>query len=224
MIDVTTRPMTLPSVSSSTPCLGVLYVVAAPSGTGKTSLTRALLQTVPDIDISISCTTRPKRPGEEHGKHYFFVTTDEFERMIAEQAFLEYAEVFGHYYGTSKQWVEKHLQAGKDVILEIDWQGAQQVRRVFPQSVHIFILPPSAALLRQRLHTRQQDSVAVIEQRLAAASNEVTHYAEFDYIVVNDQFDVALADLQMIIKANRLQRSRQVVKYARLLAELIQNR
>ncbi len=196
-------------------------MIAAPSGAGKTSLTRALVQTTSQLQISISHTTRGKRADEQHGVHYWFVDPDEFKTMIQAEAFLEYAQVFGHYYGTSRQWVEEQLQAGIDVILEIDWQGARQVQALFPSSCSIFIIPPSPELLRERLQTRRQDASAVIEQRLAGASAEVAHYPEFDYLVVNDVFEKALGDLQAIIHANRLKREKQVVKHVKLLAELI---
>ena len=203
---------------------GTLYVIAAPSGTGKTSLTSALIKSMPNIVISISHTTRPQRPGEQQNKDYFFVTESQFEQMIAAEEFLEHAKVFGNYYGTTRQWVEKRLERGIDIILEIDWQGAEQVRNLFPESVQIFILPPSAELLRQRLQTRKQDSPEVIETRLAAASKEVAHYGYFDYLVVNDIFGVALNDLQAIVKAHRLLRKSQSVRYAKLLAQLMQNK
>lgn len=200
---------------------GTLYVIAAPSGAGKTSLTRALAQSMPQLQISVSHTTRSKRADEQQGVHYWFVSQDEFKGMIQKEAFLEHAQVFGHYYGTSRQWVEEQLQAGVDVILEIDWQGARQVQLLFPSSRSIFILPPSFELLQQRLETRQQDEQSIIEQRLAGASAEVAHYPEFDYLVVNDVFANALSDLQAIIRANRLKREKQVGKYVKLLAELI---
>ncbi|HVV68091.1 MAG TPA: guanylate kinase [Gammaproteobacteria bacterium] len=202
--------------------MGTLYVIAAPSGTGKTSLTSALVRTLHDIKISISHTTREQRPGEQHGVHYWFVSIAEFKAMLAQDIFLESAEVFGNYYGTSRHWVLQQLESGTDVILEIDWQGAQQVRKLFPQSVSIFILPPSADLLRKRLQTRQQDHVEVIEKRLAAAASEVAHYREFDYLVVNDSFDDALLDMQAIVRANRLILSKQLQRNQKLLAELQQ--
>ncbi len=209
--------------TSSTPIItGTLYVIAAPSGTGKTSLTSALVRTLTHIKISISHTTREQRPGEQHGVHYWFTSVAEFKKMIAENEFLEYAEVFGNYYGTSKQWVAQQLKSGLDVVLEIDWQGAQQVRKIFPQSLSIFILPPSADLLRKRLQTRKQDSAAIIEKRLAESANEVAHYHEFDFLVVNDNFDDALLDIQAIVRANRLKLSNQSLRWQKLLAELQQ--
>ncbi len=202
--------------------MGTLYVIAAPSGGGKTSLVNALVKTLPDIRISVSHTTRPKRPGEEHGVHYWFVpSAPEFEEMIAEGIFLEHAQVFNYYYGTSGHWVEENLREGIDIILEIDWQGAQQIRKKFPHSVSIFILPPSLDLLRERLLSRNQDHPEVIERRLTAASSEMSHYHEFDYLVINDVFDLALADLQTIVRANRLMTNRQAFKHRELLENLL---
>lgn len=223
MLDEETTVEKKPMTTHQAIIPGTLYVIAAPSGAGKTSLTTALIKTLPNIGISVSHTTRSPRPGEEHAKDYFFVPTAEFEAMIASGDFLEYAQVFGNYYGTTHRWVENRLQQGWDVILEIDWQGARQVRQLFPQSVQIFILPPSANLLKQRLCNRKQDELNVIEQRLAAASEEVAHYRDFDYIVVNDVFDSALQDLQAIITATRLKTAMQTQKHAKLLAELIKS-
>jgi guanylate kinase len=222
LADPETAQQTRMQTSPPPVLMGTLYVVAAPSGTGKTSLTSALVRTLPEIKISISHTTREQRPGEQHGVHYWFVSATEFKEMLAVDAFLENAEVFGNYYGTSRLWVLQQLQSGMDVILEIDWQGAQQVRKLFPHSVSIFILPPSADLLRKRLQTRQQDHADVIEKRLAAAASEVTHYQEFDYLVVNDSFDDALLDMQAIVRANRLKLPKQLLRWQKLLAELQQ--
>lgn len=168
--------------------IGTLYVIAAPSGAGKTSLVKALINTLPDVKVSVSYTTRQKRPQEKEGVDYHFVDETEFETMIANGTFLEHAKVFGYYYGTSRHWVEKHLQAGEDVILEIDWQGAYQIRQQFAQSISIFILPPSFDLLRERLLYRNQDNPEVIERRLAAAVSEMKHYQEFDYLIINAAF------------------------------------
>jgi guanylate kinase len=201
--------------------IGTLFVLTAPSGTGKTTLANALLASTGGMCRSISYTTRPCRSGEEPGVHYWFVNQDEFAAMIRDGAFIEYACVFNNYYGTSKQQVAQHLQAGEDVILAIDWQGAAQIRQQFPTAITIFILPPSRALLQQRLQGRQQDEQAVIATRLSAASDEVTHFNEFDYLIINDVFTEALADLQAIVRANRLSQRRQSVKYAGLLAEWI---
>jgi len=199
---------------------GTLYIIAAPSGTGKTSLAKALVRDMKDMQTSISYTTRPQRPGEQDGVHYFFIDKAEYDRMVRAGEFLEHAQVFGNWYGTSKQQVTDFLSAGKDVILAIDWQGAKQIQELYADSVSIFVLPPSADLLLERLHTRKQDNDAIIEQRMAGVSGEVSHYNEFNYLIVNDQFEVALADLQAIVRANRLQQKRQSSKYARLLAEL----
>ena len=210
--------------SSNQTMSGTLFIVAAPSGTGKTSLTHALVNSLQDIEISISHTTRVQRPGEQHGVHYWFVNPDEFGTMIEEGMFLEYAKVFDYYYGTSKHWVEERLKSGVDVILEIDWQGAEQVCKLFGNALSIFILPPSLSLLRQRLQFRQQDAEVIIERRLAGVKEEVSHYQSFDYIVINDVFEVALNDLISIVRAHRLLRAKQALKYAPLLAELIGTR
>src|SRR5687767_11669880 len=167
---------------------GLLFTVSAPSGAGKTSLVKALVQRNPSVRISISHTTRAKRPGEVDAQDYFFVSKGEFMKRVSAGGFLEHAEVFGNYYGTSQQAVDELLKQGYDVILEIDWQGAAQVRRLRPEVVSIFILPPSRAVLEQRLRGRGQDSEAVITQRLAAARGEISHYAESDYLIINDDF------------------------------------
>lgn len=203
--------------------LGTLYVVAAPSGAGKTSLVDALVKSIDNIKISISYTTRPKRPLETEGVNYHFVSPAEFEKMIATKAFLEYANVFGNHYGTGKMWVEQQLQAGFDVILEIDWQGAQQIRQLFPQCVGIFILPPSLQILKQRLEVRNQDTEAIITKRLAEAKTEMSHYAEFDYLLVNDVFAETLADLQVIVQAQRLRQPRQSLRHNALIEGLLKS-
>lgn len=202
---------------------GVLYVISAPSGAGKTSLVNALVSNIPDLKVSISYTTRPRRPGEEEDVNYHFVDKKQFKQMIDEHQFLEYADVFGHYYGTSRRWVEKKLKAGVDVILEIDWQGAQQIRALFPLSQSIFILPPSPKTLQARLRDRKQDSPEVIAKRLAAANSEIAHYHEFDYLIINDVFADALRDLTTIIQANRLRLKPQSNRHAILLSEFTQN-
>jgi guanylate kinase len=189
------------------PDLGNLYVVAAPSGTGKTTLVKALVDSLPKITVSISHTTRPKRPNEIHGVNYYFLEHAEFQRLIAHGDFLEYATIFGNYYGTSKRWVEETLAKGIDVILEIDWQGHQQIKKLFPDSIGIFILPPSLPDLRDRLVKRNQDSTDIIEQRLADVRATITHIHEFAYLVVNDDFVNALHDLKVIIEAGRLIKS-----------------
>jgi guanylate kinase len=175
---------------------GRLFVIAAPSGAGKTSLVRALMEQVPTLRFSVSYTTRPKRPAELDGKDYFFVSREEFERMVAAGEFLEYARVFENYYGTSRQQVEESLASGQDLILEIDWQGAAQIRRAMPESVSVFILPPSRAELERRLRGRGTDSEEVIARRLGEAANDMKHWEEFDYVVVNDDFDRAVSELQ----------------------------
>ena len=180
---------------------GILFIISAPSGAGKTSLVSELLVRMDNIKASISHTTRDRRPGEEDGINYHFVSQQEFISMLEQNAFLEHAEVFGNFYGTSEQWVRNTLAAGDDVILEIDWQGAAQVRQLFDDSTSIFILPPSKQALRQRLDSRGQDDSAVIEKRIAAATEEMSHYIEADYVVINDDFEVALNQLMAIVSA-----------------------
>jgi len=199
---------------------GALYIIAAASGTGKTSLARALEQTLGNIKISISHTTRPMRIGEIADQSYFFVTPAEFQRMIAQQAFLEYAQVFADHYGTSRAFVDQQLQRGMDVLLDIDWQGAMQIKKLYPESVSIFLLPPSRAELQQRLQLRKREDAQIIAHRMSLASSEIQHCAEFDYIVINDDFARALQELQTIITANRLRTSKQLVTHAQLLEEL----
>jgi len=201
--------------------VGTLYIIAAPSGAGKTSLVQQLVATTPGVVASISHTTRPPRPGEQHGQHYYFTPLADFEAMIAAGAFLEQAQVFGNRYGTSRAAVQTQLQDGLDVILEIDWQGARQVRALMPDSASIFILPPSRAALRQRLAGRGQDCPAVIEQRMAAALAELSHYAEFDYLVINDEFAVALENLRAIIMAQRQRQAAQRERQRELLQSLL---
>lgn len=200
--------------------VGNLYVIAAPSGTGKTSLVKALVGNIPGITVSISHTTRPQRASETHGVNYYFIDETEFKLMIQRGDFLEHAIVFDHLYGTSKHWVEETLQKGIDVILEIDWQGAQQIQHLFPDCISIFILPPSLQTLAERLLHRNQDSSGVIQQRLADVREATSHIPEFDYIVMNDDFEKATQDLATIIRAGRLTQKRQSEKYAKLLAEL----
>lgn len=200
---------------------GSLFIVAAASGTGKTSLVKALLDVKTGIGASISHTTRGMRPGEVDGLNYHFTTREEFVRLAGEGEFLEHAEVFGNLYGTSRAWVAAELQADRDVILEIDWQGAAQVRRLLPDAVSIFILPPSLETLNARLSHRGQDSAEVIAHRLSEAQGDITHYAEFDYLVVNDDFNAALADLKAIVRAARLSYRSQSVRQEPLIQRLL---
>ena len=201
------------------PAQGVLFIVSAPSGAGKTSLVKALLKTDPAIHLSVSYTTRAPRPGETEGRDYHFVSRERFEIMLADGEFLEHAEVYGNFYGTSKGSIGRDLNAGHDILLEIDWQGADQVRRHFPESASIFILPPSFNALRTRLAGRGQDSDEIIERRLAAAAHDVAHADAFDYIIVNDDFDHALQDLVAITRSIRLEASRQLNRHAALFDE-----
>lgn len=196
--------------------------MAAPSGTGKTSLVRALVQKLEGIRISISYTTRPPRPGDEEGVDYRFVTPALFQEMVKEDSFLEHAEIYGHHYGTAKPWLMERLDRGIDVILEIDWQGARQIRDLFKPAKLIFILPPSLGALRERLEKRSQDSPESVEERLEKAQSEMEHYVEFDYLVINDDFDQALQDLVHIVSAERLQCVVQRKVADSLLAELLQ--
>lgn len=198
-----------------------LFIVSAPSGAGKTSLLKRLKQELDQVVISVSHTTRPKRPGEIDGQDYYFVSQETFIRMLAEDAFLEYAKVFDYYYGTSRKQVMENLARGLDVILEIDWQGARQVKARLPASRSIFILPPSREALERRLRQRGQDSEATIAKRLAGARTEISHYAEYDYLVVNDDFEQALAQLKSILIADRLRLARQQGKLASLLHDLL---
>lgn len=211
--------MTKP-VSDAVP-RGSLYVVSAPSGAGKTSLVRALSEADSAVLISVSHTTRPKRESEQDGVHYHFVTRERFEQMIREDVFLEYARVFDHYYGTSREWAAARLAEGNDVVLEIDWQGAQQVKRQIPQAIGIFILPPSRSTLERRLRTRRQDTDAVVARRMRDAVREMSHWAEFDYVVVNEDFAAALADLNSIVRARRLRTEAQGVRRRALLDALL---
>jgi len=200
---------------------GSLYIIAAPSGAGKTSLVNALLHTMENVVVSISYTTRIKRPSEVDGVNYFFVDQNKFEAMVDADDFLEHASVFGQSYGTSKLWVEKQLQSGCDVILEIDWQGAHQVQELASDSVSIFIAPPSYESLLHRLQKRAQDDPSTIESRMAQAKSEMSHCEEFDYLVINNDFDTAVDDLQTIMRAHRLLRQYQQDKYAELLSKLL---
>jgi guanylate kinase len=200
---------------------GTLYIVAAPSGAGKSSIVNACLARDPEIRLSISFTSRAPRPGERHAEHYNFVSVEEFQRMVAAGDFFEHALVHGDLKGTAKQSVEPQLAAGKDVLLEIDWQGARQVREQVPDAVSVFILPPSRAALEQRMHARGQDSEGVIRQRLAAAREEMTHYNEFDYVIVNENFGTAVDEMCSIFAASRLRRERQVARHQDLITALL---
>jgi guanylate kinase len=199
---------------------GALFIVSAPSGAGKTSLVRALLEAEPGVRLSVSYTTRAPRPGEENGRAYHFVPPQEFERMMGAGAFLESAIVHGHHYGTSQQWIEAELAAGHDVLLEIDWQGAQQVRRILAGVVGIFIMPPSLAALEARLKGRGQDSPGAIARRLDAAREEIGHVSEFEYVIINDNFDRAAQDLFSIVRAERLRSARQLARHGSLFKGL----
>lgn len=200
---------------------GNLYVVAAPSGAGKTTLVRLLLEREREVQLSVSYTTRSPRPGEENGRDYHFIDTASFREMIDRHDFLEWAEVHGNFYGTSQSWIATRLAAGADVLLEIDWQGAQQVRAKFPQAIGIFILPPSMAELTRRLTGRGTDSEEVIARRLAAAQAEMRHVGEFDYVIINDQLEQALDDLRAVVRASRLSLVAQRARHAELFARLI---
>lgn len=200
---------------------GTLFVVAAPSGAGKSTLVNALLEREPQISLSISHTTRPPRPGEQYGRHYFFVERPDFEKEIADGIFLEHAEVHGNLYGTSRTVVEEKLGSGADVLLEIDWQGARQVRKGKPDCVSVFILPPSRAELERRLRGRNTDAADVIERRLINSREEIAHAHEFDYIIVNDRFETALGDLQAIVRAVRLRAPLEALRHHELIQELI---
>jgi len=198
---------------------GNLFVVVAPSGAGKTSLVDALLKREPNIRLSISYTTRAPREGERDGREYHFIARAEFERMIAAGDFLEHANVYGNYYGTSRRWIEDQIAGDHDVLLEIDWQGAKQLRGIFPHMVGIFILPPSFGELRRRLQVRGTDSPEAIEKRMASAREEISHVLEFEYIIVNERFDLALDDLIAIVHATRVSRAQQALRLAKLIEE-----
>jgi guanylate kinase len=201
---------------------GTLYIVSAPSGAGKTSLVRALLESSGgDLVLSVSHTTRPPRPGEVDGREYHFVTEETFRRMIDDGAFLEHARVFDHFYGTAHKGIEVQLTQDRDVILEIDWQGARQVRRALPESVGIFILPPSREALEERLRARRQDDDAVISRRMRDAVDEMSHYGEYDFLVVNDQFQAARDELASIVRCRRLRLASQQPRQAALLVALL---
>lgn len=200
---------------------GTLYIVAAPSGAGKSSIVNAVLARDANISLSVSFTSRAPRPGEVQGKHYHFVSAQAFEAMVAEGDFFEHALVHGDLKGTARQSVEPFLATGRDVLLEIDWQGARQVREKMPDAVSVFILPPSRAALEERMRKRGQDSEAVIQRRLAAAREEMSHYAEFDYVIVNEVFETAVAEMCSIFTASRLRRDSQQGRHPELLHALL---
>ncbi len=200
---------------------GTLYTISAPSGAGKTSLVTALLEKSIGLQVSISHTTRPKRPGEIDGVNYHFVSKEQFQAMLKQQAFLEYAQVFSNSYGTSRQWVDNTLASGCDVILEIDWQGAAQIHQQLPDTVTIFVLPPSKNTLLERLTQRGQDGPEVIAQRIAEAQAEMSHFADADYLIINDVFATALEELALIISSGKLLRKKQQSQYQALIKELL---
>jgi guanylate kinase len=199
---------------------GILFIVAAPSGGGKTSLTRALLERDRGIRLSVSYTTRPPRPGERDGVDYHFIPAERFMALRDAGEFLEHAHVHGNWYATSASWLAAQIEAGQDVLLEIDWQGAAQVRSLIPSSIHVFILPPSLALLEERLHRRGQDDAATIGRRLEAARDEMRHCAEFNYVIINQDFAAAVDDLSAVVRASRLRAAQQCVRHAALIEQL----
>ena len=209
-----------PGSGPSSPGAGHVFVVAAPSGAGKSSLVNALLKQDGSIRLSVSFTTRPPRPGEAHGREYHFVSHEEFAARKAGGEFLETAEVHGNWYGTSRPWIEQQLADGHDVLLEIDWQGAQQVRRYFPRAVGVFILPPSMEALEARLKQRGQDRPEVIERRLNAARGEMAHAPEFDYVIINERFEQALSELAAIVTTARLRFTSQAARAPQLFDRL----
>jgi guanylate kinase len=196
---------------------GNLFVIVAPSGAGKTSLVNSLLEHDHSIRLSISYTTRPPRDGEQHGREYHFIPRKEFEERLARDEFLEHAEVYGNLYGTSKRWITEAREGGHDVLLEIDWQGAQQVRKLFPDMTGIFILPPSIDTLEHRLKARGKDAPDVIARRIASAREEMRHLESADYIIINDNFETALADLRAVVRASRLTREQQLIRQKTLI-------
>ncbi|WP_133131426.1 guanylate kinase [Legionella yabuuchiae] len=201
--------------------LGSLFIVAAPSGGGKTSLVKKLVEELEKIEVSISHTTRLQRPGETHGVDYFFIDQSTFNQMIEEQAFIEHAHVFEHSYGTSKTQIQDRLRAGIDVVLDIDWQGAKQIKSQYKDAVGIFIIPPSLDALKQRLFNRKQDKQTVIDARMNKAKDELSHYDEFDYLIVNDEFKNAANELKSIVIAHRLRIERQSIQQRKLLSLLL---
>lgn len=203
---------------------GTLYIVSAPSGAGKSSLIKALLAETCNhpAQVSVSHTTRAPRPGEVNGEHYHFVSVDEFKQLIDENAFFEWAEVFGNYYGTSRLTIEESLNQGIDILLDIDWQGARQVKALMPEAKGIFILPPSRAALEARLNERGQDSQEVISKRMQEAQSEMSHYNEYDYVIVNDDFTTAVQEFSGIVRATRNQLSKQAIKHEQTIKALLE--
>jgi guanylate kinase len=201
---------------------GTLFTISAPSGAGKTSLVRALVEAEPSLKVSVSHTTRPIRPGEVDGVNYHFCDQAAFTQRLEAGDFLEYAEVFGNFYGTSQKFVDDQLKADADIVLEIDWQGARQVKRLLPDTCAIFVLPPSTAALRERLSRRGQDDAETIERRMAAAVSEMSHYVEADYLVINDVFEDALDELRAIVRSQRLLTTKQARRHAGQLNALLQ--
>jgi guanylate kinase len=201
--------------------LGNLFIVAAPSGGGKTSLVKKLVQDLPNIEVSISHTTRELRSGETDGTDYFFIKEHQFLEMVGAGAFVEYAKVFNNFYGTSLEQIEARLQAGIDIVLDIDWQGAQQIRKKFADAVGVFVIPPSLEILKTRLQTRQRDKEEIIHERMLRAQDELSHFPEFDYLIVNDDFEKAALELQAIVTAYRLRTVRQTRQQQKLLSFLL---
>ena len=202
---------------------GNLFIVSSPSGAGKSSLITALLDKHQDMKVSVSHTTRGPRPGEENGVHYHFTDVDSFKQLVEQGEFYEWAEVFGNYYGTSKSAIQAQLDQGVDVFLDIDWQGAQQMRKLEPELKTIFILPPSRTELEARLNKRGQDSAEVIANRMAQAQSEMSHYNEYDFVLINDDFEQTLAQFEQIVLGHRLQLANQQSKFANLITELLAN-
>ncbi|MAD44691.1 MAG: guanylate kinase [Oceanospirillaceae bacterium] len=201
--------------------IGTLFIFSAPSGAGKTSLVKGLLDSTGYIGVSVSHTTRAPRPGETDGKDYHFVPVEEFQQMVNRGAFLEHAQVFDNFYGTSQEWVESELAAGRDVILEIDWQGAEQVRRLMPDTISVFIAPPSISALRERLQKRGQDDEQTIERRMRDARKEMSHYGEYDYLIINDNFNNTVEELRAIVIARRHRLAAQQLRHQDVLSNLL---
>jgi guanylate kinase len=199
---------------------GNIFIVTAPSGAGKTTLVAALLAADRQVQLSVSYATRPPREGEVHGRHYHFIDRATFEAMIGRGEFLEHADVYGNYYGTSETWIREQLSTGRDILLEIDWQGAEQVRKTFPEAIGVFILPPSVEVLEHRLRSRGKDDEATIQKRMASARGEIDHVSNFDYVVINEVLDEAVRDLVSIVRAERLRTLRQQTRHARRIAAM----